>query len=186
MKTPRNLTSHGFSLIELLLVVLLLGLVLGVASFKLSVNSSKKAIQVGREFANKTAWVSEHAVINRQQWGVKLFSAIDDAGLTRYGYRLIVLDHSVWEASGDEMLFPAGVTLKLVVEGIERNIGAWGHSSVTVEKAPLLPDIQMLSSGDITMFNVALVDDIEQHTIGLIRSDRIGRIEWQENTRESI
>ena len=84
--------SSGFSLLELLVVVLIIGLAVGLVSF--SGGSNKSAYQLREElrfFANTLSLLTEEASLSGDQYGVDFFWDIVE-GEEVYGYRWLKLE----------------------------------------------------------------------------------------------
>lgn len=119
----------GFTLLELLVVVLIIGL--GIAMVSLSVggkDSSQQLRTEARQLGSQLSLVMEEAVLSGYHWGVDFFRLIDEQGEQRYGYRWLsytVEDGWLPEQPPGlpaETLLPPGIELLLWVDDEEKSI----------------------------------------------------------------
>lgn len=174
--------AGGFSLIELLVVVLIIGLGVGFISTNIGGNSHYRLQAEAKQFANNVSMVAEEAVLSHQQWGVDLFVLKQPDG-DRFGYRWLVRnDRDIWQLANlddqaVEFLFPEGVALRLYLDGTDQEqlIGfkrevaqrrgitetITNNKAVTVVDgvvtgAAIEPAIWLLSSGEMNSFKLSL------------------------------
>lgn len=185
--------QQGFSLIELMVVVVIIGL--GVGMLAVNVGSGgNKLRNEARQFANMTALVAEEAVMGRRQWGVDIYRELDDAGLQRFAYRWLSLDGDAgWRpVAPDEMEesfnFSSDVGLVLEVEGIEKTIDEKKpfvepkqneDGSAAESTNALKPDIYLYSSGELSAFRLQLVDQVDPDVYQWVKGDILGRIKLE-------
>ena len=192
MSSMRALSiSRGFSLIELLVVVLIIGLGISFVSTNIGGNNSYRLRAEAKQFANNVSLIAEEAVLGNQQWGVDIFR-LSDADGGQFGYRWLVRnDDGIWEvANADtmdvEFLFSPGIGLRLQLDGIDeeqlieykRDIAEQGSVFAVrddendrgiideqglVDEAPIEPAIWLLSSGEMNAFILTVFD---QETTG--------------------
>jgi len=100
MHKPRAQYSQGFSLIELLVVILIIALGVQAVSVNVGDNSQRKVSQEARHFVNTASIIAEEAVLTRRQWGVDFYLDIVD-GEDRVGYRWLTMENGVyaWHAT---------------------------------------------------------------------------------------
>lgn len=211
--------SSGFSLLELLVVVLIIGLAVGLVSF--SGGSNKSAYQLREElrfFANTLSLLTEEASLSGDQYGVDFFWDIVE-GEEVYGYRWLKLEEiEIGEDSANpqsesgadltedaeigafkkpetrptreewqpytpidfeaEKLFSPAYVLQIEVEGSELEIKekliVQENSALDTEE--LLPDIWLFSSGELTPFDLTLVDSETPELYQAISVDMLGRM----------
>lgn len=174
----------GFSLLELLVVMLIIAL--GVGMVALAVGSGNRSLATrveARQFANQVKMVSQEAIVGRRQWGVDLFSTVRD-GEDRYGYRWLRHEEGQWRAATPpemepDYLFPPTLMLALWVEQSEHAIDQQVDG---VPPEELKPDLLLLSSGEMTPFELELRDRDQRDVREQIRADMLGRIELGEPT----
>ncbi len=201
MKTAnRSPAISGFSLVELLVVLLIIGLAIGVVSVGVGVDKSAYGLrQAAKDFANQTALLAQEAVLSRQQWGVDIYRQYH-ADEEQFGYRWLLLTEDGWrdtQPSGLEagQLFPVGSEVALSVEGSEQEIGFLVEVSEAAEQnkeleqeqeQALEPDLWLLSSGEISPFELAL----NYHDSGWqaikVTGDQLGRVKVSANDEDAL
>lgn len=191
----------GFSLVELLVVLLIIGLGFSMASVNVGSTNSLGLQSEAKLFANRLALVSEEAVLSREQWGVDIYREAGDDG-DQFGYRWLVLsDNKQWllgnvKKQPADFLLPSSVGLKLELEGrgeemdvlfkqkiIEQHKDVAGNSDETAKAAAqysatrvVKPAIWMLSNGEMSGFSLTLFDRDNLESRVIIVGDELGRI----------
>lgn len=194
---------RGFTLVELLVVVLIIALGVSVVSINVGGDNHRQMQLDAKQFANESALMLEEAVLGNQLWGIDLYR-FDDDGEERFGYRWLVRsDEDRWEIPLDEKLaveyaFSAGTGLRLKVEGSEEEadieykqqaatqsenalvatapvgVGQAGSSPMGADKVK--PDIWLLSSGEMTAFELTLFDERNPDSAVTVSADELGRV----------
>jgi general secretion pathway protein H len=190
--------TRGFSLIELLAVVLVIGLAASLVSFNVGGNNSHRLRGEAKQFANNTSLIAEEAVLSNRQWGVDFFRQ-DLQGQEQFGYRwLLRNDDKLWQLANRETmeveyLFSPGVELSLELEGsgeeqeieFKRDISiaespeesAVGGRKPEVTDGQLIePGIWLLSSGEMNVFKLTLRLSQSPETTIDVEGDELGRI----------
>ena len=136
----------GFTLLEVLVVVLIIGIILTFAVLKVNDRSrSETAQQETQRLAALLKLSSEEAVLQAREFALQL---------TAGGYEFLRLDKDTWKLLQDDELLrprrlPAGVELSATIEG---DIALQGEGDEQ------RPRIYVLSSGEMTAFTLELRD----------------------------
>jgi general secretion pathway protein H len=198
MKTAIK-TNGGFSLVELLVVLLIIGLGVSFVSMNVAGNNAYQLRIEARNFGNNTSLMAEEAVLSNQQWGVDFFRQYDETteDIEYYGYRWLVRnDDGLWlEANAQvrqtEFIFSPGTIITLQLDGLDQEqiielkqeiidpndsaLGIISGNSISNDE-PVLPDIWMLSSGEMSAFRLTLYDQENENTEFVVTGDELGRI----------
>lgn len=190
--------QYGFSLIELLVVLLIIGL--GISYAALNVGNDTQTVKLeAKQLANRIALVAVEAAIGRQQWGVDIFRTDNEEGLEgqiRYGYRWLIKvrteeptnsqlssANNDWQwrlvappELDDYYLLPEGIGLQLIIEGLEVVID--DRESLVNPSKPesLKPDIYLFATGEMTDFKLQLLNAETGEVRHRIHGDQLGRV----------
>ncbi len=189
LRLPRP--AAGFSLLELLAVVLIIGLAAALVSFSGSSSQSDYQLKAQlRHFANAVSLLAEEASLAGEQRGVDLYRELLD-GEEIYAYRWLRRVEGQWEVYTpadftEENLFPSGYGLLLEVDESEVVITAKLIPAETnsLDSEELLPDIWLFSSGEITPFVLSLVSREQPENEQLLRVDMLGRMTLDDEETE--
>lgn len=176
----RQLLCKGFSLLELLVVLLIIGLAVGVASL---IGGGNRALQLKadvQQWANRTALVAEEAVLENTSWGVDIYRDFID-GRERYGYRWLVYRDHQWQSATlrdipIDTLFTQGSIVQLTINDLPQVIAEKRSLPVVDPAHPWVPDIWLLPNGEITPFVLTLSDAADTDIQYVVRGDLLGRI----------
>lgn len=178
----------GFTLLELLVVVMIIGLGVAVVGFAVSNNKPQELRNNARDFANYTAQVEDEAILGREVWGVQLYRDIDTAdGTEHIAYRFMHLTDQGWRAEAPRDIpatshFADNVTALLSVEGAEVTIEPLPperdskQSGMKTSEKPIEPTIWLAPGGEVTAFELQL-RFVGDSTGPIVRADALGRIE---------
>jgi general secretion pathway protein H len=145
-------TQRGFTLLELLVVVAIIGLLVGAATLSMGALGNDREIeQEARRLRSMIGLLNEEALMQTRDYGVMF---------TETGYRFLVFDYqqSKWvEPLTDELLerhtLEPQLSLRLFLDGrdvpLERNFEAQDVDDPE-------PQIMLLSSGEVTPFMIEL------------------------------
>jgi len=155
--------ARGFSLIELLVVVALVGLLAGIALIATGVAGVERTLErEARRMAQALNLACERAVLSGRDQGLHLAAA-------RYGFS--VQGAELWQINRDGPLAPHQLAsgLGLRVPGLapdEQPEVDWGDR----------PDVLCFSSGELTPFELAL-STADGRSVYLLRGSFDGRID---------
>lgn len=195
--------SRGFSLLELLVVVFIIGLGVAIVGVAVGNNKPQELRNNARDFANFTALVEEEAVLSRESWGVQIYRADQtDEGGDKIAYRFLRLtdrgwlpDHPLDVPAGGE--FASNVIAELNVEGAQQLIeplpkelddteaaNAKIKSDNGKKSSATTPTIWLAPGGEVTPFELRLHFLGDEHG-PIVRSDALGRIALEINDNEN-
>ena len=196
--------TGGFSLVELLVVLLIIGLAINFLSFNVGGSNSYRLQSEAKKFANNVSLIADEAVLTHRQWGVDLFRQVND-DIERFGYRWLVRnDDGLWElANADNMevefLFSPGVVLRLQLDGIDEDQDIFIKRDIALQDSiipteedqsreqiiddeglvdveQIEPAIWLLSSGEMNVFTVTVFETVNPDGKIDIEGDELGRI----------
>jgi len=182
-KPCKRAYSAGFSLLELLVVILVIGLAVSLVSFTGSGdNSAYKLREELRFFANTVSLIAEEAALSGQQRGVDFYWDLVD-GQEVYGYRWLKLEEDEWQPYApvdfdEENFFSPGHDLLVEMDGSELEINEKliPDESSALDAEKLEPDIWLFSSGEVTPFTLSLTNREAPEQYQTIDVDMLGRI----------
>ena len=182
----------GFTLIEMLVVVAIIGILAGVVQFAFSGGGNRQALTSNAEAtAQRIELARAQALQRNREWGVRV---------SQNGYQFLEFDpqrQSWQEATGQvfkPVTLPAGMKLELDSEGFdhkafkaELSLGEQGGEAAASDQAisvddslhkseenEVVPDILLLSSGETTPFTLRFVPTGEG-TPWIVSSDGLQR-----------
>ncbi len=179
-----SMAERGFTLVELLVVLLIIGLGIAVVALSVDDNRGQQLLTDARRFANETAAVADGAVFDPQPWGAQIYRE-GEKGEERIAWRWLHFGDKGWalqtppdlEAGGE---FGPGVEAVLLIDGEERLIAPLPKSAASQTKnqrgkpEPIAPDL-WLASGEAVPFALQLrLGDGE--TVAVVRGDLLGRV----------
>lgn len=159
--------SNGFTLVEVMLVMLLIGLLATTVVMNFSGESREERLEKEAErFQQLFQFVAETAMLKQQEWGLYVLP-------DRYGFLYYDNNEGKW-AEADEpaglrqYTLPPDIALTLELEGLpgeETNLLSqldWqlddDEQSEEDSKIPVLPQVFVLSSGEISPFQLLLTE----------------------------
>lgn len=158
--------SRGFTLIEVMLVLLLIGLLASVVLMNFSGDSREEKLnQAAHRFQQVFQFVAETAMLKQQEWG--LYVDNDKDGLSRY--RFFYYQQDKWQLASDPsslaaVSLPEDLVLTLELEGLpgaEYNLLSqleWLPEEDEQDTTPVLPQVFILSSGEISPFKLIFTE----------------------------
>lgn len=162
--------ARGFTLIEILVVVVIIAIIASVAV--ISVNALGRDTEIGdetRRLSGLIGMVREQAEMEGRDYGLRLEEE-------KYDFMLFDVRRNDWLTIGEDKLLrprelPEGLRLRLWLEGREVVL-----RPPRDPKKPRPPQITLLSSGDITAFDLKIVREGSDHE-ARISADAAGKVE---------
>ncbi|HKE44982.1 MAG TPA: type II secretion system minor pseudopilin GspH [Steroidobacteraceae bacterium] len=162
--------SRGFTLIEILVVVFIIGILVSVTL--ISIHTLGRDTEIRDETARLVALIGavhEQAEMEGRDFGLRL---------QEREYEFLAYDarRDVWQAvDGDDLLrprqLPAGLNLRLRLDGRDAVLRAPADT-----KKPWPPQVQIQSSGDLSAFELKLQREDSDHE-ATITGDANGELE---------
>lgn len=159
----------GFTLIEILVVLVLVGMLAAMAVFTMGGNSQQRELQNQvRELYLLMQTASDQAVLNNLELGL-LFE--------ENGYRFVAFEdeENDWKASGERIFrareFPEWMVTTPFIESDAPRLAS--------AEDKLRPDVVFFSSGETTPFELEFTVGSETESIQTLASDGISPIQWR-------
>ena len=129
---------RGFTLLELMVVMVLIGMLLGMVGLVGGTNPAQVARQEASRLARLIEQFRERAVLEGREFGV---------GFSLEGYRVLQLGEKGWQPLLPLQAWPPELQPRLTVEGLP----------VRLANSAQLPQLLILSSDEISAFTMFLV-----------------------------
>ena len=162
-----NSRHNGFTLIEILVAMVIIGIVLGVALLRLNNNDSETELkQESGRLARMMELADQQAIFSAQEIGLLLKND---------GYEFLAYDgESKWQALDDDLLkkkkLPEQVDIKLNIDGAEISF----NRSADDED---IPQIVFYSSGEWTAFELEFSNRYGSNTRFVLSNIKTGELE---------
>lgn len=146
---------RGFTLLELMIVIVLIGVLLGMASFAAGPNPARDARQAAHGMAGVIQQLRERAVLEGAEYGVRLSDG---------GYRGMRLGAQGWQPLATLYAWPQNTRLRLEQDGHPVSLGADAGA----------PQLLMLSSDEASAFSLTFATP--GNKLSSLRSDGLGEV----------
>jgi len=157
----RSSRERGFTLLEVLAVVLIIGIIISFASLSIGQNSSRIVQDEVERLHGLIQLAGEESVLQGRELALEF---------DRDRYQFLEFGKEEWQPIAEDPMLrerplPEAIELTLMLEGIEANF----------EDKKNLPRIFILSSGELTPFNMTLkTDEGEEYSLqGLVNGKLI-------------
>lgn len=161
--------QSGFTLIEILVVLIIVGLLASLAVFNMAGSSQQRELEHNvRELYLLMQTASEQAVLNNLELGL-LFE--ED------GYRFVAFQDNTgdWKTPAERMFrkrtLPEWLTVTQYVES--------DAPRLTTTEDQLRPDLVFFSSGETTPFEIEFTLGRDSENMHVIASDGVSALEWR-------
>ncbi len=169
MAVPPHSRLSGFTLLELLVVLALIGIIISFAVLSVGDGGRQERLrQEAEQMASLFALASEEAVLQSIELG---------AVLHREGYAFVSYGADGWQPLAGDDLFrertlPDGVELALFMDGLQVSLGP----RALEEAKEVLPQVLFFSSGERTPFELSLSYRDGQALTYRLQAPLMGRI----------
>ncbi|MDH3589102.1 MAG: type II secretion system minor pseudopilin GspH [Gammaproteobacteria bacterium] len=169
--------SRGFTLLELMVVVVIIGTVVSLAVLGLGDNAARKLDEEANRFASLLRLAADEAVLQGRDIGVY----IDDVS---YGFHVYDDDFRRWTPMAADALFRKrnmieGIRLELFLDDVELVLPTAtddDDDEAEDQEEPVNPQVLLLSSGEITPFELVIeFEDLDREV--LLRALPNGHVE---------
>ncbi|WCM51790.1 type II secretion system minor pseudopilin GspH [Pseudomonas sp. WJP1] len=150
---PRR--CRGFTLLEMMIVIVLIGVLVGTVSLATGVNPVQQARQEAGALAGVVRQLREQAVLEGREYGLRL---------SVEGYRAMRLDGRSWEPLAAFYRWPGNLRLSLEQEGYSLRLGA--------DAGP--PQIVLYSSDETSSFTLTFAG--QDRVWATVTGDGIGEV----------
>ncbi len=159
----------GFTLLEILVVLIIVGLLASLAVFTFGGSSQQRELKNEvRDLYLLMQTASEQAVLNNRELGVRV---------AEEGYQFVAYedDSGDWASSGERLFQPGSFPEWMVVtKFIESDA-----PRLSTAEDELLPDVVFFSSGETTPFEIEFTIGNDSDYLHILASDGVSALEWR-------
>ncbi|MGC8118874.1 type II secretion system minor pseudopilin GspH [Marinobacter sp. VGCF2001] len=165
----RRAAENGFTLIEILVVLIIVGLLASLAVFNMAGSSQQRELESQvRELYLLMQTAREQAVLNNLEMGLLL---------EEDGYRFVAFQDAdrEWKSSGERIFRQRPLPSWLTVVPYTEN----DAPRLASAEDRLRPDVVFFSSGETTPFEIEFTLGADTDLMHVIASDGISPLEWR-------
>ena len=185
VKTP-TLRSSGFTLLELMIVLLLLGMLVGVGLTVDFTGSPSSQRQVMEQMAEQVRLASLEAVQSGKTWGLDFIVLSEPDGSVVNGYRWLMHDGKRWRlaepslvhAEQAEFRLPAAFAWQLRIDGTELRpqLPQPLQLASGAANSRFHPMIELQPGREVTPFELTVCEQGERSCTATLMVDALGRV----------
>lgn len=165
----RRADQKGFTLIEILVVLIIVGLLAALAVFNMAGSSQQRELENQvRELYLLMQTAQEQAVLNNLEMGLLL---------EEDGYRFVAFQDATgeWKSSGERIFhkrtLPEWLTVTQYIESDAPRLAS--------AEDRLRPDVVFFSSGETTPFKIEFTLGRDSDLMHVVASDGVSPLEWR-------
>jgi general secretion pathway protein H len=174
MKLPNNLSCNGFTLLEIMVVLILIGIIFSFAVLSVGRNDQDEMMKrETRRLATLIDMANDEAVIRGEELAIHF---------TENGYAFLVLQIEGWREPQDDQLLksyklPKGISVRIEVEGDPPSLGQQDKKDKKADET-LTPQVYILSSGEMTPFSATFMAE-QSHVRYHLTATMLGKLDWE-------
>lgn len=171
-----KIRNTGFTLIEVLVVMLIIGIIVSFATLSVGRGTDKVVEEEARRLAGLVELAGQEAVLQSRELALRLAPG---------GYEFQMFDKDQWRrVTADDTLrprtLPDGVRLEINIEG---EVVKLGKKSTNGDASKTEPRVYLLSSGEITPFQLVVFRAGKSGEGYRVKGDVAGKIVVEEVKR---
>lgn len=140
-----NKQQSGFTLIEVIVVIAIIGFVLTIATISIGDPQVKRMKQTSERFTALIQLAKEQAIFNSQEYALSVWDS---------GYAFYTLNEDGWVLVADDRIF----RVRTLPDGIEHELYLDGVKVVLSNEDKKKPQIFITSDGEISPFQLDITD----------------------------
>ncbi len=155
-------SQRGFTLIELVVVIVVLGIIVTMATINIGDPQVKRVKQSSTQFATLIQLAKEQAIFNSQDYALSVWES---------GYSFYSLTESGWISISNDRMFRS----RDLPEGLQFNLYLDGLKVILSQQDKNKPQVFITSDGEISPFLLEITD--QRDWLFQIKFDEIGEFE---------
>lgn len=171
---PRSSSQQGFTLIELMVVLVVVGLLISLVGMNIGGGGERRELtEVTRTLYLRMQAAADEAVLTSSEIGIRFEED------NRYRFLTFDRDNAEWAPEPPGGL-PGGRLPEWAEIEIQSEGDSGGGTGLGDDEAELIPDIVFFSSGEMTPFELSIWWRKQEEAVHLIHSDGVNGPNWSE------